>query len=90
LLYIYSPNAFTPNSDELNNTFKPVGANILNFHMQIYDRWGTKLFETTDITHGWDGTYKNQPCPIDAYYFYIRAQGTGSQKGEFEGDCDVD
>jgi gliding motility-associated-like protein len=84
-IFIFAPNAFTPNKDELNNTFKPVGENILSFNMQIYDRWGTKLFETNNINKGWDGTYKNQPCPMDAYYFFITATGTGDQVKNLKG-----
>jgi gliding motility-associated-like protein len=83
--HIFAPNSFTPNGDGTNDIFKAIGTYILDYQLIIYDRWGTKLFETTDITKGWDGTYKNQPCPMDAYYFYINAQGTGSQRESIKG-----
>jgi gliding motility-associated-like protein len=83
--HIFAPNSFTPNGDGTNDIFKAIGTYILDYQLIIYDRWGTKLFETTDITQGWDGTYKNQPCPMDAYYFYINAQGTGSQRESIKG-----
>jgi gliding motility-associated-like protein len=83
--HVYAPNSFTPNGDGTNDIFKAIGTYILDYQLIIYDRWGTKLFETTDITQGWDGTYKNQPCPMDAYYFYINAQGTGSQRESLKG-----
>lgn len=56
----YAPTAFTPCSDNANNTFIPVGEGIDpdNFQMIIYDRWGEKVFETFNIDHGWDGRIK--------------------------------
>ena len=56
---IYLPNAFSPDGDGLNDTFKPVASadNITSFKMQIYNRWGQLLFETSDIGSGWDGSY---------------------------------
>jgi len=53
---LYIPSAFTPNSDEKNETFEPKGEYIRSFEMFIYDRWGMELYHTTDINKGWDGT----------------------------------
>jgi len=53
------PNAFTPNGDGFNDIFKvkyPFYASQFDF--TIYDRWRNKIFETNDITKGWDGTYE--------------------------------
>ena len=60
---MYMPNAFTPSTkDDLNNFLKPV-TNYLdnrNFHMMIYDRWGKKVFDTTNPETGWDGSVDGQ------------------------------
>jgi len=50
-------NAFTPNGDGLNDTFKPVVNTELvrQFNMSIYNKWGERIFETSDATKGWDG-----------------------------------
>jgi gliding motility-associated-like protein len=66
---IWFPNAFTPNSDGLNDTFHPIGNGIEKFSMQIFNRWGTMVFETTSPGTGWDGTYKGSPCPEETYVF---------------------
>ncbi|MGY6561913.1 MAG: T9SS type B sorting domain-containing protein [Luteibaculaceae bacterium] len=52
---VFIPNAFTPNNDGVNDIFKPVvrGADI--YHLEIFDRWGNKVFETRDTNRGWDG-----------------------------------
>ena len=53
---IYIPNAFTPNGDNLNDYFSAKGAEIDEFEMKIFDRWGELIFETNNIGRGWDGT----------------------------------
>lgn len=56
---LYVPNAFTPNGDGHNDIFKAsFGENITKFKMEIYNRWGQKVFESDDINKGWDGTYQ--------------------------------
>jgi gliding motility-associated-like protein len=58
---LYVPTAFTPNGDGLNDVFKAsYGENITNFKMQIYNRWGQKIFESDDIKKGWDGKYQQE------------------------------
>jgi gliding motility-associated-like protein len=62
--YFNVPNAFTPNGDGLNDTFRPVatGELIRQFSMVIYNRWGQMVFETSDYSGGWDG--KNAPAGV--------------------------
>ena len=56
---LYVPTAFTPNGDGLNDVFKAsYGENITRFKMEIYNRWGQKVFESSEIRKGWDGTYQ--------------------------------
>jgi len=55
---VYVPNAFTPNGDGLNDTFKPIILKpdlISQYHLSIYNRWGQCFFETSDPSKGWDG-----------------------------------
>lgn len=58
---LYVPTAFTPNGDGLNDVFKAAyGENITKFRMTVYNRWGEKVFESSDINKGWDGTYSGK------------------------------
>ncbi|HLO89962.1 MAG TPA: gliding motility-associated C-terminal domain-containing protein [Lentimicrobium sp.] len=55
---VYVPNAFTPNGDGLNDTFKPIITKpdlVSQYHLSIYNRWGQCFFETSDLAKGWDG-----------------------------------
>lgn len=54
----YVPNAFTPDGNEFNQTFQPVftaGFDPQRFHLEIYDRWGERIFESLNPEIGWDG-----------------------------------
>jgi gliding motility-associated-like protein len=73
---LFVPNAFTPNGDGLNDVFKVVYSedNITSFSMRIFDRWGELVFESTDITKGWDGKIKNKLAPTGTYVWIITYQ----------------
>mgnify|MGYP001942363871 CR=1 FL=1 len=67
------PNAFSPNGDGLNDMFGPeFMSNIANGTMVVYNRWGMKIFETDDLSTGWDGTYKETECPMENYIWYVK------------------
>lgn len=66
------PNAFTPNGDGLNDEFKIVSNVILDeFQLQIYNRWGQLVFETSDQHIGWDGTYNGNSLKSGSYVWKI-------------------
>ena len=69
---LYVPNTFTPNGDGINDVFMPVGKNIAMMELQIYDRWGTMLFESRDPGIGWNGTYRGEVVKNDLYTWKIR------------------
>lgn len=86
----YIPNAFTPNSDNLNDDFKPHGIGISeqNYSFMIFDRWGNKVFETTDINSGWNGMVRGTSQEAaDAVYVWKVELSTirGSQKKTYHG-----
>lgn len=68
----FIPNAFTPGTgnDELNNVWKVSDYGIKNFHAMIFDRWGSKIFESDDIYEGWDGKRKNGSFYESTMYVY--------------------
>lgn len=64
---LWFPNSFTPNGNGLNEIFIPVGEGVTDFHLKIFNRWGQLLFETRDLTQGWDGMYKGNLVQEDVY-----------------------
>ncbi len=60
--YFYIPSAFTPNNDGRNDIFKPIISGILeSYEFSIYNRWGQRVFHSTDADKGWDGTLGDKP-----------------------------
>lgn len=72
-LKIFYPNAFSPNGDGVNDYFVVKGCFIIDFSIQIFNRWGERLFTSSDLKTSWDGTYKGSACPVDVYYYIIEA-----------------
>jgi len=69
---LYVPNAFTPgNPDGKNDLFHVVGTGFYDFHLMIFNRWGTLIFETDDAYKGWDGTYRGTLCQEGVYVYKL-------------------
>jgi gliding motility-associated-like protein len=69
LYTFFVPNAFTPNSDGVNDVIKTYGINYELVYFEIWDRWGEKIFYTNDVEKGWDGRFKNQLMRNDMYIY---------------------
>lgn len=69
---IQIPDAFSPNNDGKNDVFKPlIGAPVTNYRMQIWNRWGQLVFETRNISQGWNGKYLSELQQNGAYIYYF-------------------
>jgi gliding motility-associated-like protein len=79
---LWLPNSFTPDGNDLNEIFIPVGEGVTDFHMKIFNRWGQLLYETSDINQGWDGTYKSNPVQEDVYVWVIDYFSNCAGKGQ--------
>ncbi len=69
---IYIPNTFTPNGDGRNEIFKAESEVLEEYELIIYDRWGNLAFQSSDLSHGWDGTINGNPQPQDVYVYKLR------------------
>ncbi len=85
---IFIPTAFSPNGDGRNDEFKAVGRYVDSFHMLIYDKWGTLIFESHDIDQSWDGsgTRRDDHLSSDNLYPYLfRARSWSGEVREGRG-----
>ena len=66
------PSGFSPNNDGVND--------VLNIHpfnvselvtFEIYDRWGKMIYQTNDITAGWNGEIKNRTADMGVYVYFV-------------------
>jgi gliding motility-associated-like protein len=69
------PNAFTPNGASPNDVYRPYLEGFVAMEMRIYNRWGEKVFETTDLNGGWDGYYLSKEAPEGVYVCLIELMG---------------
>ena len=69
----WAPNAFTPNRDGKNETWRVYKENIYDFHIEVYNRWNELVFESDDILHEWNGLRNNTgvDCPVGTYTFKV-------------------
>jgi gliding motility-associated-like protein len=81
------PNAFSPNNDGLNDYFKAtINKEITAYRLQVFNRSGQKLFETTQYNAGWDGTFKTQPQPAASYVYQLSFTDTNDKTFIYSGN----
>lgn len=68
---LFSPTAFTPNNDGINDVFMFKGNFVKEYHLLVFDRWGRKMFESTNMNDGWDGMYDGKPAPEGVYTYKV-------------------
>jgi gliding motility-associated-like protein len=76
--HIFMPDVFTPNSDSLNDWFKPYGTDIARFELSVLNRWGEIVYRG-DNRQGWDGKFHGNMCPAGIYGYKLIYR-------EYEGD----
>ena len=79
---LYIPNSFTPDGDEVNDTFICKGYGINDFIMSIYNRWGEVIYSTNNLNQGWDG----DRVPNGVYIYKIRVLDFLGKSYLYEGE----
>lgn len=87
---LWMPNSFTPNNDGLNDVFKPVTnrTTLQPYLIQVYNRWGQLIFESTDPDTGWDGKFNGEACAAGTYIYtlqYRQGELSSSEIGVIKG-----
>ncbi len=83
---IFVPNAFSPNNDDHNDTFKPVAIYMDDYTMKVYNRWGERIFKTQSVKNGWDGKVKGKKASGGIYIYKINAAGLDGEPHQITGD----
>lgn len=85
---LYVPNSFTPDADDLNDTFIGKGSFIMDYEMVIYDRWGEVVYQTNDINLPWNGGYKGSTtklAPAGIYVYSMKIRTTNKKNHSYKG-----
>jgi len=81
---LYLPTAFSPNEDGMNDIFEAKGRYIVEFNLEIYDRWGNVIFESQDMNTGWNGTTSDGISPAQAGNYGFKIYGLDAAGNKFE------
>ncbi|MBE7171366.1 MAG: gliding motility-associated C-terminal domain-containing protein [Williamsia sp.] len=66
------PNAFSPNGDGINDTWKiPYLSSYQGATIEVFNRYGQKVFSSSNYNREWNGTYNGNPLPVGTYYWII-------------------
>jgi len=78
------PSGFTPDANGVNDEFKvflkPDGRVFSDFNLQIFNRWGQKVFESNNQGHGWNGEFNGKPCPLGVYSYSLVAKDDAAKE----------
>ncbi|MEL6675754.1 MAG: PKD domain-containing protein [Bacteroidota bacterium] len=72
---LHVPSGFTPNGDDLNQEWQVGYIGIRTMQVEVFSRWGMKVYESDNPDFRWDGTYKGEPVPEGVYVYVIRGIG---------------
>jgi gliding motility-associated-like protein len=87
---LYAPNAFTPNGDGNNDVFLAKGNGVTSFEMQVFDRWGGIVFESSDIEYGWDGLDASaNSAGIGTYMYHISLYDYNGKLWVYNGELNL-
>lgn len=88
---VFAPNAFNPKSNNsINTRFIPYVSFVDNYTLMIFNRWGLKIYETTNSAQGWDGTLPDKSiAPVGSYIYYLRYYDSHGYLNETRGMISV-
>ena len=69
---VYLPNAFSPNGDGKNDLFQAFGPDAEVMNLQVYNRWGSLVFESHDTQAGWDGYVGGRKAEAGTYLYVLQ------------------
>lgn len=88
-IQILAPTGFSPDGDGVNDIFKiftkPNGTFFESFNLQIYNRWGQKVFESNNQGYGWNGEFNEKKCDIGVYAYTLVGKLTNGEEVKKKG-----
>lgn len=84
------PNAFSPDaSPGVNDEWKVSYKSLVSYHCEIFNRYGTRMFSSSNPADGWDGRYGGKYVPAGVYFYVIKAVGADGKKYDKAGDINI-
>jgi gliding motility-associated-like protein len=86
---VFVPNAFTPNEDNANEWLFVRGNFITEMDFYVFDRWGEKIFESHELSNGWNGYFQGKPLDPAVFACYLRVVCEGGEVYFEEGNITI-
>jgi gliding motility-associated-like protein len=86
---LFVPSAFSPNGDNQNDVLFVYGSCISFMQLEIYNRWGERVFITTNPANGWDGSWRGQPCEAAVFTYVLTGQMDDGTPIEMQGNISL-
>lgn len=88
--YLYIPNTFTPDGNRFNTYFEVSAINMVDFRINIFNRWGQNIYESNDVNFQWDGFQEDgTPVPDGTYIWKIRYKSINDDQETIIGHINV-
>lgn len=87
--YIYIPNTFFPDEDRINEYFSGSFIGVKTVEISIFNRWGEKIFESSDLSFKWDGKYKGEKVQQGTYSWLLKYKRTTTETEIITGHVNV-
>ncbi len=81
----FVPNVFTPNGDFQNDVFQIYATGTVYYHLTVFNRWGEKVFESNNVTQGWDGKYQGKDSYAGVYTYVVELNFLDSEIRKYIG-----
>jgi large repetitive protein len=86
---LFVPNVFSPDGNGVNDVLFVDGKNIMELNLQVYNRWGNLVFQSTSLTKGWDGMYQGQPVNQGVFVYMLTGRYKNGEVFEQKGTITV-
>ncbi|MDA9563860.1 gliding motility-associated C-terminal domain-containing protein [Flavobacteriales bacterium] len=87
--FFYVPNVFSPDGDDINDILYFYGEEIEEVKFMVFNRWGEKVFQTTNANIGWDGTFRGRPVQQGVYVFKAKGNYLDQSKLDEHGNITI-
>ncbi len=85
-MFVFVPNAFTPDGNNLNEKFKAVASGVRFMRLYIYNQWGELVYDSgQDSENGWNGECKGRPAPSGIYIYKLQIEGYQGEERSLNG-----
>ncbi|MCB0693796.1 MAG: PKD domain-containing protein [Lewinellaceae bacterium] len=75
--FFFVPSVFSPDANGINDLFRPLpaeGLQVVDYHFEVFDRWGNKIFMTDDQQAGWDGRLREEELDQEVFVWWLEAR----------------